>query len=72
MGTPSPERALDPVSGFDREPQHFGVELYGSVELVRDDFDVVDPLEHHGLPTFVDRALPVSNQRSDAPCMPFS
>jgi hypothetical protein len=33
---------------------------------------VVDPLEHHGVPTFVDRALPVSNQRSDAPCMPFS
>ena len=44
MGTP---RALDPVPGFHREAQHFGVELYGSSELVRDDLDVVDPLKHY-------------------------
>ena len=30
-----------------------GVEPHGSVELVGDDLDVVDPLEHHRLPNFV-------------------
>ena len=43
------------------------VELVGSFKLVRDDLDVVDPLEHDRLPNFVDRASPLSKQREDSP-----
>jgi hypothetical protein len=32
----------------------FGVELHGSIQLVRDDLDVVDPLKHDRLLNFVD------------------
>jgi undecaprenyl-diphosphatase len=48
-------RALNPVLGLHRKSQHFGVELHGSIELISDDLDVVDPLEHYRLPTFVKR-----------------
>ena len=44
MGTP---RALDPISGFYRKAQYIGVELFGSIELVRDDLNVVDSLKHY-------------------------
>jgi hypothetical protein len=37
---------LDPISEFHREPENLGIECHGSIELVRDDLDVVDPLEH--------------------------
>jgi hypothetical protein len=43
---------LDPVSVFHRGSQHIGVELHGSIQLVRDYLDVVDPLEHYRLPSF--------------------
>src|ERR1700730_718657 len=53
MGTPRPERSIR-SRAFTANP-HFGVELLGSIQLVRDDLDVVDPLEHDHLPNFVDR-----------------
>jgi hypothetical protein len=63
MGTPK-TRALDPVSGFHCESQYFGVELHGSIQLVRDDFYMVDPLEHHYLTlSRRDPSLPVAATR---------
>src|ERR1700719_2796679 len=53
MGTPRPERSIR-SRAFTANP-HFGVELHGSIQLVRDDLDVVDPLGHDHLPNLVDR-----------------
>src|SRR5215472_15939876 len=46
-------RAFDPVAGFHLEAQNIGIELYSAIELISDDFDVVDPLEHQHLQTLV-------------------
>jgi hypothetical protein len=59
----------------DAVPGHFGVELHGSIQLVRDDLDVVDPLEHIRLSNFVDRIPAVEATGGYAPTIlpcPFS
>src|SRR5271167_2498691 len=45
IGTPKDERSTR-SRAFHSESQHLGVELHGLIQLVRDDFDVVDPFEH--------------------------
>ena len=42
--------------------EHLGVEVQGSIELISDDLDVVDPLEDNPSRTFVDRDPPVVEQ----------
>ena len=56
VGRPGPVRERGYAGLHNQgESPHLGVDLHGSIQLVRDDLDVVDPLEHDRLPNFVDR-----------------